>query len=892
MGAALAQRQVQQPDALGNVAEGSLEDPTIHCEFEEKAFMEAVLRKGMGVHGLRLGVIVAVLAFSCQLASAQQTTALSGDHVSGTQYTTELAANQQLQLEVIMALNHRDQLAQLETALQDRDSPSYHQWLTPQQFADRFGPTTQQMQAVANWLASQGLQVTSMDRLTRTVHFAGLYSEVKKALATKILTDGKGYGNTSDPQIPSALASTIVSIEGLRVSSATVQQSQSDAIVSSCTEPAGCDSNPYFGPGDFYTFYDETSVINGGNLGTSGTANSGDCVAIPENASINTVALTNFVNQFQGLPSPLPSPGVLPPIIYTAVNVPVNGATPVSTPGLPTDNEPYLDIEWVHAVSPNTPIRVCYDNGSYLNTLQYIVLDNKCGAISSSIEGGCEPVPTILAIDDVEAQATAQGQTFFKSSGDYGSNWTCGSPIPTPLPPGSPDQQPYNQSSCGHGPYTDANGNTYQPSIDEEASSPNITVVGGTEFQPSYDSNGNDTSVVSEGLESAWNNNDTQGSSNCPTKDASGGGPSVIFNKPAWQTGAGVPNDSARDVPDVAAGADGPLVGVTPALALPGFFVSTQKTTDPNPTFALTGGTSIATPMWAGVSRLIAQAQGVTRLGNINARLYELGNLQSAASGLHDITAGTNDNNGIPGYSAGAGYDLVTGWGSPDIARLVAAFPGAVASPAPVTTTVKAGATAAAGSFTVTNTTSGTLLLQSITVALSAPRVFSSMTLTAAVGTTTPQVASSVPAAMSVFTFSPPVSIPSSGSAAMTLQGVAASNSSAAGITIGTGAGGDRMQSGGGNSLLFGSLVLAAALLLIGPRRRMTYAFAAMLLLGSLATVTTSCGGSSSGSGGSSSRQTSSQSIPQGGINLSDGQGGIIEVSQLPATLGTVTVRF
>lgn len=508
--------------------------------------MEADHRKAMGVRGSKLAVIVAAALTLCsQIALAQQTAAVSGDHVSNGQYTTELAANQQLQLEVVMALNHRDQLARLETALQDRDSPSYHQWLTPQQFADRFGPTTQQMQAVANWLASQGLQVTSMDRLTRTVHFAGRYSEVKKALATKILTDGKGYGNTIDPQVPSTLASTIVSIEGLRANSATAQQSQSDAIVSSCTEPAGCDSNPYFGPGDFYTFYDETSVINGGNLGTSGTANSGDCVAIPENASINTVALTNFVNQFQGLPSPLPSPGVLPPIIYTAVNPPVNGATPAATPGLPRDNEPYLDIEWVHSVSPNTPIRVYYTSGGYLNALQYIVLENKCGAISSSVEGGCDPVPTILAIDDVEAQATAQGQTFFKSSGDYGSNWTCGSPIPAPLPQGSPDQQPYNQSSCGHGPYTDANGNTYQPSIDEEASSPNITVVGGTEFQASYDSNGNDTSTVSDGLESAWNNNDTQGSSNCPTKDASGGGPSVIFNKPAWQTGAGVPNDGA-----------------------------------------------------------------------------------------------------------------------------------------------------------------------------------------------------------------------------------------------------------------------------------------------------------------------------------------------------------
>ncbi len=245
----------------------------------------------------------------------------------------------------------------------------------------------------------------------------------------------------------------------------------------------------------------------------------------------------------------------------------------------------------------------------------------------------------------------------------------------------------------------------------------------------------------------------------------------MIFGKPAWQTGVGVPNDAARDIPDVAMGADGPAVGVTPAIALPGFFVATQKTTDPAPTFALTGGTSISTPMWAGVSRLVAQAQGVTRLGNIDSRLYELGNLQTANSGLHDVTAGNNANNGIPGYSAGVGFDLVTGWGSPDIAKLVAAFPGAAASTTPVSITVKAGATAAAGTFTISNTTSGTLGLQSVTINLSSPSIFSSLTLSATVGNNAPQVAAGLPSASSVFTFSPLVSIPSGRSATWSFKG-------------------------------------------------------------------------------------------------------------------------
>ena len=796
--------------------------------------MELKRRDRIGSRYAALSFFLIVLLAVCGgIVMAQEYAPIAGDHVNAVTFTNELPDSQPIQLEVIMALNNRAQLTQLEADIQNRDSPSYHRWLTPQQFAANFGPTTQQMQAVSTWLRSRGLMVTATDPLARAVRFTGLYWQVKKALGTTILNDGVNYANVTDPQVPAELAPTIVSIEGLRTHSGEAAQTESDAIVSSCTEPAGCNTSPYFGPGDLYTFYDETPVLNGGNLGTSGTATSGDCIALPENASINTVTLTNFVNQFQGLPSAIPSPGALPPIVYTAVNPPVAGASPTATPGLPSDNEPYLDIEWAHAVSPNTPIRVYYVNQNYFNAMQYAVLQNQCGVISSSVEGSCDPLTTILALDDVEAEAALQGQTIFKSSGDYGSNWKCGSPIPAELTQSSPDQEAYNQSGCPttSNNYTDANDNLWQPSIDEEAASANITVVGGTKFQPVYDSSGNDLSSVGDGLESVWNNNDSGTSPiDCPIKDASGGGPSVIFGKPAWQTGVGVPNDGARDIPDVAMGADGPAVGVTPAIALPGFFVATQKTTDPAPTFALTGGTSISTPMWAGVSRLIAQAQGVTRLGNINSRLYELGNLQSASSGLHDVTAGNNANNGIPGYSAGVGYDLVTGWGSPDIAKLVAAFPGAAASTTPVTTKVKAGKTATAGTFTITNTTSGALGLQSVTIDLSSPFLFSSLTLTATVGTNTPQVAAAVPSASSVITFSPQVSIPSTGSATLVLQGLTVKKAP---------------RSGGGRPI-----------------------------------------------GASGRRKTSSIAIAQGGVNVGDGQGGIIEVSGLPAALGSVKVKF
>ena len=129
--------------------------------------------------------IVAVLALCRGIVLADESVPIVGDHLNYVPFTTELADSQPLQLEVIMALNRRGQLAQLEDDLQNRDSPSYHRWLTPQQFARNFGPTTQQMQAVANWLSSRGVMVSTMDPLGRTVRFAGLYVSQGKASVTR-----------------------------------------------------------------------------------------------------------------------------------------------------------------------------------------------------------------------------------------------------------------------------------------------------------------------------------------------------------------------------------------------------------------------------------------------------------------------------------------------------------------------------------------------------------------------------------------------------------------------------------------------------------------------------------------------------------------------------------
>jgi subtilase family serine protease len=277
-----------------------------------------------------------------------------------------------------------------------------------------------------------------------------------------------------------------------------------------------------------------------------------------------------------------------------------------------------------------------------------------------------------------------------------------------------------------------------------------------------------------------------------------------VFPKPAWQAGINVPDDGVRDVPDIALGADG---------SAPGFFVYSREASEGSATLVATGGTSIASPIWAAISRLIAQSQGVTRLGNINPRLYELGNLQSPSTGLHDITIGDNNDGEIPGYSAGPGYDQVTGWGTPNIALLVAAFPGAALSATPAKVNVRPGLSVQAGTFSVTNTTSDPLQLTSIAVIVTSPRLFSALQASAVASATIQQVAA-VPSRISVLVFSSPVSIPAGQSALV-------------------------------------ALTLAAA----------------------------------------NQRGSSALSLEAGAVGISDGQGGIIEVTGLPTTLANIKVR-
>ena len=168
---------------------------------------------------------------------------------------------------------------------------------------------------------------------------------------------------------------------------------------------------------------------------------------------------------------------------------------------------------------------------------------------------------------------------------------------------------------------------------------------------------------------------------------AGGGGASIYFSKPSWQTGTGVPNDGHRDVPDVSLNAspfhDSYLIcDGTDSTGNQGCSNGFRDSKDYLDTV---GGTSVGAPAFAGVLSLINQATGAKGLGNVNSILYSLAS--SAPSSFHDITTGDNKvpcvqgfpdcpNGGTIGYIAGTGYDQASGLGSLDVFNLVTSWPG------------------------------------------------------------------------------------------------------------------------------------------------------------------------------------------------------------------------
>ena len=326
----------------------------------------------------------------------------------------------------------------------------------------------------------------------------------------------------------------------------------------------------------------------------------------------------------------------------SAYSLPANAPKIVLTPGsadpgmTAAQTEADLDIEWADAVARNAQIMYVY-SANAITAVNYAVSE-KLGPVISFSFGGCEsgePFAARNLVMSIADQANVQGMTWIAASGDSGAAG-CDKPFSNP------------EAVQGF-------------AVSLPASLPEVTAVGGTQFNEGTGIYWNTTdsptgaSALSYIPEAAWNETGSGGLA------ASGGGFSAFYSQPVWQAGPGLSMTNARAEPDVAldaAGNEGHLV-----------FSAGQ--------LIIIGGTSVATPVFAGMVALLNQKENSGGLGNINSNLYRL----AQTNIFHDIITGNNIvpclagsqdcANGSFGYSAAPGYDPVTGLGSVDAYNLV-----------------------------------------------------------------------------------------------------------------------------------------------------------------------------------------------------------------------------
>jgi kumamolisin len=153
-------------------------------------------------------------------ANGEPVAHLAGNHATGVDLTMAKPApeNKTLEMEADFALRHQAQFDQLMDQINDRSSPKYHHWLTPEQMHARFGESQSEFNAVEQWLRAQGFAIIDKSYGTNAdfIKFKGTIKQVEQAFQVRIVSpEYDTYANRDDPVIPAQFAGVISHIIGL-----------------------------------------------------------------------------------------------------------------------------------------------------------------------------------------------------------------------------------------------------------------------------------------------------------------------------------------------------------------------------------------------------------------------------------------------------------------------------------------------------------------------------------------------------------------------------------------------------------------------------------------------------------------------------------------------------
>jgi subtilase family serine protease len=408
-------------------------------------------------------------------------------------------------------------LDQLLAQQQDHSSANYHKWLTPEQYADRFGLSQNDVHKITAWLTSQGFTVLTVPRGRNSVIFSGTAAQIQSSFGTEIhrydVNGEKHIANSIPLSVPAALSGVVTGVRGL-----------SDFLPKPMyVRPAGGGKSPgphpsytatisgqtdyFLAPGDIATIYDLNPLYNA-SPAIDGT---GQTLAIIGQTDIYLADINDFrsgfgLNQITGCTTNASG-------IVTACNsanfqyVVVTGVTDPGTPSTCGDlPEADLDIEWSGAIARNAQIifvnapatfnsdcSLYTNNGGVNNALAYAI-ENRIAPVISMSYGICE-----AEAESMEAefqQGNTEGITIINSAGDSGAAACDGGP------PNNATKPPFSPAVGGL-------------AVNYPASSPEVTGVGGTgipasDYTATYWSSSNGVTGGSalttlEGQEVSWN---------------------------------------------------------------------------------------------------------------------------------------------------------------------------------------------------------------------------------------------------------------------------------------------------------------------------------------------------------------------------------------------------
>ncbi len=569
------------------------------------------------------------LVFPFTPASGAQLQVLHG-HVpkiiKGLSPQSRLAASRQMQVSIGLPLRNLEQLTNLLADIYDPSSPNFRHFLKPEEFAASFGPSTEDYQSVIDFANAHHLKVVHTHSNRTLVDVSGSVADIENAFHVHLLTfkhpkeNRDFFAPDTEPSLD--LKTPVLAISGLDNYVKPRPQMHS---LGTNVRPwgggggggggggSGSDSGPFEG-------YDFRNAYAAG-LSQDGT---GQSIGLFELFAFSQQDIQDYEDE-SGI-----SPYVnVQPILIDGASGDDSDADYIDDPGyLDYAFEVTGDIEMAVAMAPGASSVLVYEGP----TPQDVPPLGTNYIQDASTTAMINDVLNRMATDDLDKQLScsygfdinlstiqifqqyaAQGQSFFLASGDSGA---------------------------------------FPAAIDEPADDPYITIVGGTTLTTSAAGDWSSevvwlTPAASDPIDG-----------NTP-EEASGGGVSTVYPIPAWQQGismtASQGSTTMRNLPDVS------LVANNINLVWGNDFIGSS--TD----FA-EGGTSLATPLWAGFIALVNQqaaANGQPPVGFVNPALYAIGKSTNYVSCFHDITVGSNTNSSSPTkYQAVTGYDLCSGWGT------------------------------------------------------------------------------------------------------------------------------------------------------------------------------------------------------------------------------------